>query len=521
VARFRPVAIDESPPSTVGSARKDRSKTADGAQRAGAWSSAAGILERCAWVAFPVAGMLWVGGRYSRNWYVADEWLTFSRMTGSRSWISGAFAGTFGHLMVPTHSVYWLQKTLWGVEGHQLVWFVFCLSLAALQLSIAAVLFRLGLPTFVALLAASVVTLFGPGPQDMLWQFQLGVNFAFALCFAAAFLALGDRVSQRMALAVAGLLLLAVGFDSSLALLGAFYVGVIIVLSWPRRLSAIALGPAAVAHLAWLAFGSSTPYVPQPVGRMTSFAWHLSTLAAGGLVGGGETKRAIEIAVSGSPRPPTVAVSGEAVGIIVLALATICVAFGFARNRLPRKVAANFAGGSIATVLTVATLAKTRAIGSPVLIAGTRFVQWVAIFLLLALLPAITATLRPSSQSWRRLGAISAGGALIGVFVLNLGQLRPVRQFQEAYGTNLKADVRQTITVLSESCGPGRRPNLGAGFKQDEFLGYLKVGVVQDFLDRGELTADFGTRATPEVREAICTPSARSVPALGVEDSRE
>jgi hypothetical protein len=464
------------------------------------------FVQQLAWVAFPIAGMLWVATRYGHGWYHGDEWGTIDLTLGSKAGLRTAFAGYNGHLQAPTYGVYWLQRTWLGVEAHQLVWIIFLMSLAALQLSIAAVLHRLHVPTLVALLAATVVTFFGAGSQNMNWEFQLGVNFAIALCLVAAFVALREEINLWVALGVAALLVLAWVFDSQLAAPGAAYVGLIVLLLWPRRYALPALGPPLIAFLGWFAFGDNGRYLPTSVGTMTSFSWHLLTLSAGGLVGAGETKRSIERILGGSPpSSPTIPLSGEVVGIIVLALATVCVTVGIARHRASRRVIVNLCAGLLATLIAVAILAKTRAFLIPPDLLpgpGSRFLQLVAIFLVVGFLPAVAAAVRPVAPMTRQWVTAAACVALVAVFVLNLDQLRPVREFEEAWGTNVKTAVRQTVAVLNEGCGPGRAVDPRA--KPTKQSPEITVRLLQDLIIRGDLTRDFGTRATPEVRNAVC-----------------
>jgi hypothetical protein len=137
---------------------------------------------------------------------------------------------------------------------------------------------------------------------------------------------------------------------------------------------------------------------------------------------------------------------------------------------------------------------------------GSRFLQLVAIFLLVGFLPAIAAALRPTSPKLRRWAAIAGAGVIIAVFVLNLNQLRPVREFEEAWGTNVKSAVRQTVTLLNHGCGDGRIVDpLAKPTKQSP---EISVRLLQDLLAKGDLTRGFGTRATSEVREAVCKPRA-------------
>jgi hypothetical protein len=506
------MAIDGSPRSTVATARTNHSKAAEGAQPTPAWSTAARILERCAWVAFPVAGMLWVASRYSERWYHGDEWLMIDRTLNSSGWWSGAFADTHGHLMVGNYLGYYIQRVWLGVEGHQLVALSLCLSLGALQLSIAALLRRLSLPVLVALLAATVVTYFGPGAQDMAWEFQANVNFAFALSFAAAFLALREVKTARYALGIAALLVAAVGTDSGIAVLGAAYVGVLVVVLWPHRLAALALVPPLIAHIMWSVLGGGAKYLVAPFGAMWSFGVRLLTLSAGGLVGGGDTKAAVDRAVGVERSPePTIPLSGQTVGIIVIAASLACVMIGLGRHRLDRKLITNLAAACVGALTTVAILARTRAFfftPDLILLGGSRFVQWVALFVLLAFAPIISAVLRPGSARLRPYAVTAAALALAGVFVLNLDQMRPVRHFEESWGQQVKSAVQQAVTLVDQGCPGSQEP--GANGRPTRISPEITVRLLQDLLDRGELTTDFGTRSTPEVREAICKPSVRS-----------
>jgi hypothetical protein len=88
-------------------------------------------------------------------------------------------------------------------------------SLVALQLSVAGVLVRLRVPSVAALLAATVVTYFGPGSEEMVYQNLFPHNFALALALAAAFVALGLRRDRTTAIVVAALSLAALPCDSA------------------------------------------------------------------------------------------------------------------------------------------------------------------------------------------------------------------------------------------------------------------------------------------------------------------
>jgi hypothetical protein len=472
------------------------------------------VARRIAWFAFPLAGMAWVGSRYGHVWYHADEGEMIGRTTSSHGWFSNAFAGLNGHLNAGSYVVYRLQRAWLGVEGLQFVWLAFCASIAALQVSVAAVLRRLGLPTLLALLAATVVTLFGPGVQSIASQFQLGSNFALALSFGAAFVALRDEFTLRAAVLVGALLVVAIGFDSAVATFGAVFVGVLVLFLWPKKLAALALGPAFVAYLVWLAFGDLGTQHAVGIGKIASFAFHLFTLSAGGLLGGGDTHASIARSLGNTHAAPSpiIPLSGEAIGAVVLVLAAACVVLGFVRRRLDRKVVAALVGGLAAAIFAVAIIAKIRAylIDPKLGLPGSRFIQQIAVLLTLAFVPAIVATLRPESPRLGHLLGAVAGVALIAIFLVNLHQVWAPREFEEAWGTNVKARVRQTVTVLSEGCGTGtqldRRANpvkLGTKFT---------VGSLQELLASGALTPSFGVSPTSTIRETVCRLSTGAPP---------
>lgn len=469
--------------------------------------TAPAIAVRAAWFAVPIACLCWMATRYRSTWYWLDEWETIRRTTDA-GW-SSAFTGHNGHLEAVPYAVYHLQGILWGFEGHQLVFATFCLSLVAFQLAVAGFLWRLGLPTLVALAAATMVVFFGPGAENMVIEVQFSTNLALALSIGAGYLVLSRKTTPRSAIAIAGLLVLAVGVDSAIALIGAAFVGVMVVLLWPWRLSVLALVPPLVAHIAWFLFGDTGTYIPATFHAMTSFAFRLLTLASAGLVGGGDAHAPIARAL-GVEHPASEAlipVGVETLGFVVLTLATVCVVIGIARHRLSRRVVACLVGGLVATIVAVTSISYTRAfLFRPEDLSGSRFVQYVAVFPLLALAPAIAATICPLEQRARRAVAALTTAALVAIFIINLHQLWPVRQFNESWMIQTRSAVGQTVTVLGDGCGGGREPKPGA--RPTSQAPAITVGLVQELLRRGDLTSGFGIQATPEIRRAVCGPVA-------------
>lgn len=492
--------IDETP-GVVGDA-------SDRDTRPGGSGSLAHIAARGAWIAFPLGSAIWLATWIDKMWFVDDEWAMIERATHSGSWLS--FDGYGGHLWVLPSLVFRVQVEWIGVQDHWWISFVFSVSLIALLLSIAAVLTRLGVPSVIALLAATVVTFFGPGAQSMTYTAMFASNLALALCFAAAFVALRDEIDLRTALTTTALLLTAFATDSSLATTGVVLVGVLIVLLWPRRLAAIALAVPVAALVAWQLLDHSVDPVAVPFGQSLDFALSLIDRTAAGLVG-----------VTGtSPSPigpaPAYPPAGPIAGWVALGLGLGCVAFGLARRRLSRKVVASFIGGLLAAGGTVVAITWIRA-GLVTQPAGSRFLQQVGVFVLIAFAPAIAASVRPRREdAGRWVGAVAAAG-LVVVFVINLGSLWPYRQFWEAWSDNTQASVRHSLAVLEVGCGEGTRPDptgLPVTAEGSDPSQRITVRLLQHLVERGALHLDFGSAPTQPVQDAIC-PAASSPVASG------
>ncbi|TML63755.1 MAG: hypothetical protein E6G14_17895 [Actinobacteria bacterium] len=453
------------------------------------------------WVTIPVAGATWVGTTISQRYPVYDDWVIIDRAT-SGSWLREMFIGFNGHLWSLAYWAYHLQVNVLGLESNWFLPLLLVASLVALQLGVAAVLSRLGLPTVVALLAATVVTYFGPGSETMVFQLSLGGNFALALTFAAAYVALGKRHDRRTAIVVAAIAVAALFCDSALAVAGFLFLIVMVTYLWPFRLALVALVPPAVAHAAWYALDHSEVLIRgtcqncrsvtfgASFGGRVDFGWAIFVRSAGGLVGGSVT-------------------AGE----IFLGVAVAVACIGLAMRRLSRPVVASLVGGTLAAVAAVALISYTRAgfwrsihvaianLDGP----GNRYLQPAAVFLMIAFIPAMAAAIRPSRRmvSWVVTAIASAG--LIVVFAVNLSSLRPTRVLYEGLSYSVKSDVRQAVAVITAGCAPGEhlarkaRP-INASFQ-------ITVGLLERLIDRGALTAKFGRPAQPALRTRICRPT--------------
>jgi hypothetical protein len=459
----------------------------------------ASVAQWGVWVVLPLLLATWVGIGFSRYYYVYDEWTMIDRVRVG-PWYHEMFLGLWGHLNILPYWIYSMQVNWLGVEGNWFVYFVFCASLVALQLSVAALLVRLGLPPLVAILAAGLVSYFGRGSETMVYELEFAANFALAFCCFAAFVALRDHVDWKTALVVAALLVTAAAWDSGLALPGAVFAGSLILLLWPWRLAVIALAPPLAAHFGWLALnhsqllvtgrcmGCDAAYSTAPWDQSRQFAFNLTARAAGGLVGG------FEIA-----------------GIIGLSLATICITIGLARGKLPRRALAALTGGLLAAGVTVVSITYSRAGLWPSASAAidmlggwsNRFIQQVALFLLMGLAPAVAASVRPRSRLYGQLLAVAVAAGLFVVFALNLSSVHLTRDSYGFWGSSVKTKVRESATVLRAGCSAGKQPDPHA-HPLKELSPQISVALLQHLLSDGSLTRDFGRTPTPEVRASIC-----------------
>jgi hypothetical protein len=228
-----------------------------------------------------------------------------------------------------------------------------------------------------------------------------------------------------------------------------------------------------------------------PVTDTVEFAANIFVRAAGGLVGG--FARA---------------------GVVALLVAGTWLGLRAVRHRLPRRAVACLVAGVGTAGVVAGSIAWSRtgfwgtldeAIAT---LAGpsNRYLQPVAVFLMLGLAPAVAATFRPFSPRVQRVGTAAAALGLVIVFALNYDSIAPTQRFYEGWGQSVEADVRGTVRVLEEGCPVGSAPDPEA--QPVVQSPQVTVQLVQDLLDRGALTPAFGREPSPEVLAATCAPTA-------------
>ncbi|MGO8862287.1 MAG: hypothetical protein ACLQRH_16190, partial [Acidimicrobiales bacterium] len=339
------------------------------------------------WVAVPILANLLVALRYRDAWYVLDEWSLINQLI---SWHSfGAyFVGYNGHLYVVPRLVYAVQLHWIGTPDHAFIWAVFCLALLAWSYATAILLRTLGVPSLVAVAAGIMAVYFGPGSGLDTFEINLSTDLAIACSLFAAAVAVRRHPTGHLdAIAVALLLCLATSSDGGAAVSGIVFVSALILFRWSWIDAAIGLVPP-VLYAGWAALTQTGPKWPASLWADIQFSVKLVLLASGGLAG-------------------TDAVGG----IVVLAVSAVVLVLGYRKGVLGGTVGRSLLAGWIAALFTVGALAHTRAglIGTDFEYYN-RYVAEVAVFVLVALLPSLWATLmayRPERRTV--MGGVVAG----------------------------------------------------------------------------------------------------------------
>lgn len=440
-----------------------------------------------AWVVIPLLGAWWHAHNLRGTWWFFDDWSVIDRVLRVPL-RDGLLGGFNGHFWVVEFLVYRVQVHTVGIDSHRFVALCYVAVLAALVVALAAVLRAGGTPTLVSLGTAVVVTYLGVGAQNMLFAVQVAPMLAIAVCLAATAVALRFAPGRLAVAVVGGALLLSVGCDSGYALTGILLATVAVWRSWPGR-ARLAVVPAIVAVATWHLVGDLGPRWPGTVGRRAAFAVDLVLHTLGALVG-----RAI--------------VAGTVLAIVTVVL----IGLGLRSGHVTGAARTLLYAGGAASVLAVGALAQARAdlVGRD-FASSNRYLQNTAVPLVVALVPALAASLRGLSArllAGRSPGARAGAAAIAPVVVAlafagGLGPLRAYRaEFVAANGA-VRDAVRSTVVVVVGGCpfgtdlDPASQP-AGAASPQ------LTTGLVVDLVAAGALTPVEGADADPAVVERIC-----------------
>jgi hypothetical protein len=410
------------------------------------------------WWALPPAALLLVAPRYSHAWYFYDEWSVINALTAGPIDPSMLLATYNGHLFAVPYLVYAAQVLWLGMSNHLLVWTVHCLALLGLSYAVAGLLRTLRVPALLAVLAGITAAYFGPGAQLAYFEILFSVNLVLALTLLAAIVAFRHRSGTwRAALGISALLMAATLTDGGIATIGVVYLALILLRRWPPSLLIAAIVPAGAIGV-WAALAQPSPSFPADLPTQASVAARLLLLAAGGLLGG-----------------------GARVGAIALVLAAVLLAVGHRRGLLGPDQARALVAGSAAAAIAAIVIAHARAgLITPQTMADfNRYVGQIAVFLLVALLPAVWAVASGLLPRWRTVLVPTFAAGMVVAFLLNLGGLNTTRYHLETWYQQSTDQVPAAIGVARLRCPSGRA--VGGAFAP---LGYLGPTLTVELLRR-------------------------------------
>ncbi len=458
------------------------------------------LLTVLLWVVLPCSLAAWVFTRRTHTYFYYDEWTLIQHVTFHSNNLRAAFEPVNGYLQVLTYVVYWIQVRLFGAGSHTFVFVVFCVSLVTLHIVLAALLRALGLPALVAVFGAGVVVYFGPGSQNMMFELFLATNFALAFSFAAGWVVMRRPVTLRSAAVVSVALTIAVAWSNTSASLGVVFVATLILFRWRHRLGFASLVLPVLVSVVWIlrTGGATEPIVAVGIRQQWNFAVRITLLAAGGLAGNGND------ILRHHP-------AAQPVGATVLVLSAALLAWAAWRRRFSGPPQAALVAGGVAAMVTIASTAHSRAgtVDGFTLTHFNRYLTFIAIFLLVALLPPLFQAVRPDRGAAQPAMTVAVAVALVAVFIANLTPMFDYRNLFESENAQTRALVVQTKAVLDLGCQPGRAPNPNAVPLPDQGPNW-SVGLVDALRLRGQLSLPQPDRISPSIRDAVCSRHAPS-----------
>jgi hypothetical protein len=445
------------------------------------------------WVSLPAAGALWAAWHLRNSYFFYDEWSMVERALHMPPGL-GMMANLNGHLLMLQYLLYWAQVAWFGLGSHTFICVAFVCALVAFHLSVAALFKVAGLPSVASVLLGGVLTYLGAASQNFIYAIQTSPMLSPTACFAASALALARPASRRRSVVAGALLLVSVGLDSGMALVGLPFAIVVVGLSW-RRSALPAVLPALLALIAWFTLAGFGPAFPSSLGQKVGFARHLLLHALGGLVGRGET-----------------------VGAAILLLSAAVIVFGLRRRHVTGVPRIMLIAGTVATAVATAALAQSRAgLRGFTFFDFNRYLQNVAVPAALAIVPALAVTARGVLANRPRLAAIAApyAGYLLplgamAAFVLGLRPLHAYAVGFETWNLGARRVVRQAALTLRDGCPSGEPPQPWIAPLGD-FAPQVNVTLLRELFDRGAFDTLVATSLEPDplVVARICPPPAR------------
>lgn len=443
--------------------------------------------ELASWFGVPAVGALWAAYRLRRTYFFYDEWSMIDRVMHLPTW-TGMTRSFNGHLWVFQGLLYRIQVAWFGVDSHLFVCVIFLLSLIALHVTVAMVFKGGGVPWFMSLVAAGLLTYLGAASQNFVFAVQTSPNLALAVGLSAAVVAV-TRQPTTVGFALAGtMMVLSVAFDSAAALTSISFSAVVLLIAWRGRYS-LAVLPSLVAMGWWYLTGDLGPVDDGSLAIKARFAVHLFLRSIGSLFA-----------------------QGELAGGVILALVAATVSVGLAKGAVVGNTRAVLAAGMFSTVVTTAAIAHSRAVTVGVnFVDYNRYLQNVLIPFALAALPAVYATLRGlrwagHSTRYAPLRGM-AGPVIVGLaFLLGLSPLRAYNRSFEAWNVAVRDGVRDATAVIAGGCPSGAPP---APLSQPlgDLSPQVSTRLLQELLERGALTSSGGREVDQTVIDRMCPDS--------------
>jgi hypothetical protein len=365
--------------------------------------------------------------------------------------------------------------------------------LVGLHASFTRLALAVGLPLGTALLAGLVVTYLGRGSQDFVFAVQVSPMAALAFALEACRVVVVRDGARRSTLIVAGLTVLAVVTESGLGGIGLCMVAALVAVRWgARRL--VAVVPAVLVLVVWMAVADGGPRFPASLGRQGSVAVSLLLHGAGSLVGG----------------------TGIA-GVVVVAVAAAVAAWLTVGARWRRPEAAVALAGALGPIAAAAAVARVRA-GLPgfELVGSNRYVHDTAVPLAVAMVAIGAAVARsltetrpaadvagwPARRRWV-VGRLPALVLVVGFLASVPAEAAYARGFLESNRV-VHRGVRATAVLVAAGCPSGAAPDpaarpVGASSPQ------VTVELVAALVARGHLEVRHVDGAVdPAVLAAVC-----------------
>ncbi len=199
-------------------------------------------------------------------WFFGDEFAFLARTRlqdapDSRSLIHSLLVPHNEHISIIPRLWYWLASSIWGLTTYRpyvtaaIVVHLFVVTMAWLLMR------RVGVERWIAVGAAAVLTVFGPGGENILWGFQVSFMGAAGFGLAAILLASNSKSTLWRDGATTAVALLALGCAGVAVplLLG---VAIVLVIRRGVKVAILICGTPMILYAAWMQLYPANPSIP-------------------------------------------------------------------------------------------------------------------------------------------------------------------------------------------------------------------------------------------------------------------